>query len=141
MTNQELEYLIRRARTEKIKLERLDSGAAADGTGGATPGDVLTWDGDEWAPAPPPDGGGGGGGMKGADVTLNFTPDTVDTVAIAVHGLGSQALQVQLLTTAFDGLWSTFLAPWRILDDNRLEIRTSLGFTGPARAIVSAILP
>ena len=53
MTNQELEYLIFLARREKIPLSRIDGG-------GASPGDVPVWDGDEWLPG----AGGGSGGEK-----------------------------------------------------------------------------
>jgi len=131
MTNKELEYLIQRARTEPILLSRLDQGEA-------DPGDVLVWDGIQWVPVTPVQPPGGN--LRGADVAMNFVADATDAVAVVTHNLGSESVMVQFLTTAFDGLWAAFLAPWRVLDANRVEVRANLGFAGPARAVVSAIV-
>jgi hypothetical protein len=131
MTNRELEYLIRLARTEDILLSRLAGG-------GAKPGDGLVWNGSEWVPVTPEEPVGGN--LRGVDLAINFVAESTDAVAVVEHNLGSVSVMLQLLTTAFDGLWAVFLAPWRVLDPNRIEVRANLGFSGPARALVSAIL-
>ena len=132
MTNQELEYLLSRVRHGTVPLDQIDGG-------GAETGDTIVWDGEHWVPVTPPPPVPGGN-IRGLDVTLNFSADSVDNVAVITHGFDSTSISLQLLTTAFDGLWATFLAPWRILDSNRVEVRANLGFTGPARAILQAIL-
>lgn len=127
----ELSYLVRYG---PVSTDRLTGG-------GANPGDSLVWDGSEWVPTPPPPPPDTGGNVRGLDVTLNFTTDATDKVAIVTHGLGTSALNIQLLTTAFEGLWENFFCPWRVLDSNRVEVRASLGFNGPARAIIQALVP
>lgn len=47
-TNNELEFALQRARTEPIPLPRLDR------SGASNTGDVVTWDGSQWVPAPVP---------------------------------------------------------------------------------------
>jgi hypothetical protein len=131
MTNSEIEWLLARTRREPIPPDRI-------GQGGANPGDSLVWDGEHWVPTPAPVSPGTN--VRGADLALNFQSQAEEQVAVAVHNLESGALTVQLLTTAFDGLWATFAAPWRILDSNRIEVRAQQGFTGPARAIVTALV-
>lgn len=133
ITNSEIQWLLARIRREDIDLSRITGGAGAD------PGDIPVWDGDEWVPTAPPEEPGGT--TRGVDLPLNFVTDTNDNVAVAVHGLGSQSLTVQLITTVYEGLWAMFQAPWRILDDNRIEVRASREFLGPARAIVTAVNP
>jgi hypothetical protein len=68
-------------------------------------------------------------------VPLSWISGPDDNYAIAAHGLGSTAVQVSLTSAG-----TFFLAPWLVLDENRVEIHVSHSFTGAASAMISGLL-
>jgi len=99
------------------------------------------WDGSGWVPMPPASETQPGSAVRGVDLPLNFQIGPEDNFAVVEHFLGSPAIAVTFLTTLYEGVWALFSAPWRVLDMNRIEVRVRHGFTGPARAIVQAVVP
>jgi hypothetical protein len=74
-------------------------------------------------------------GLRGVTVPLNWVSGPQDNYAIAAHGLGSMAVQVTLTSNG-----TLFLAPWLVLDENRVEVHVSHSFTGPASAMITGLL-
>jgi hypothetical protein len=152
-TNNELEHLLARMRTEPIDPSRIGSGGAA------TTGLVLVWDGDHWVPAYIPDpllpgavkdldgeplidfdghaiyepgdlGGGGGGGTATLDV---YTHDQSVAASLwnVLHARGKNPVSVQV--TGPDG---NILEPTKQFPSvNSTWLRFGFATTGQAKLI------